>query len=82
MSPIDRSIYDDFGSSVNFVDGCYEVELPWKSFHPTFPNNYQLCLSQLRGLPKRLKHDRDVPWEYNSVIEDQVCQGIVEVVEP
>ena len=82
ISPIDRSVYDDFGSSVHFVDGRYEVELPWKSFHPTLPDNYQLCLSRLRGLLKRLKHDPDVLREYNSVIEDQVRQGIVEVVEP
>ena len=81
ISGTDRSIYDEFGSSVRFVDGRYEVELPWKEAHPTLPDNYNLCVTRLRGLLKRLKHYPDVLCEYNSIIEDQLQQRIVEVVD-
>ena len=49
-------------------------ELP----HPTLPDKYNLCVTQLRGL---LKQDPDVLQEYNSITEDQHKQGIVEVVD-
>ena len=82
ISSVEHSIYDEFGSSVRFVDGQYQVELPWKEAHPTLPDNYQLCVNRLRGLLKRLKHDPDVLREYDSIIADQLRQGIVEFVNP
>jgi hypothetical protein len=78
----ERSIHDEFESSIRFVDGRYEVELPWKEAHPPLPDNYQLCVRRLYGLLKRLKHDPDILREYNATIQDQLRQGIVEVVEP
>ena len=82
ISGEDRSIYDEFGSSVRFVNGHYDVKLPWKEPHPTLPDNYHLCVSQLNGLLKRLNHDPEVLQEYDSIIADQLKQGIVEIVDP
>ena len=82
ISGSDRSVYDEFGDSVRFVNGRYEVELPWKEAHPALPNNYHLCVQRLRGLLKRLKHNPDVLFEYTSTIRDQLSQGIVEVIQP
>ena len=50
ISGADRSVYDEFGSSVRFVEGRYEVELPWKEAHPALPDNYNVCVTRLRGL--------------------------------
>ena len=48
----ERSVHDEFGSSIRFVEGKYEVQLPWKDAHPALLDNYQLCLKQLYGLVK------------------------------
>ena len=57
------------------------MELPWKEAHPPLPDNYNLCVTRLCGLLKRLKHDPDVLYEYDSIIKDQLRQGIVEIVD-
>ena len=57
------------------------MELPWKDPHLTLPDNYQLCLWRLYGLVRRLKQDPDVLHEYDSIIRDQIQQGIVETTE-
>ena len=80
VSGADLSIHDKFKDSVNFVDGRYEVKLPWREMHPTLPNNYSLCLKRLRGLLKRLRHNPGILQEYHSTIQDQLKRGIVEPV--
>ena len=78
ISISERSVYDEFGNSVRFVEGRYEVELPWKEAYPILPDNYQLCVRRLKGLLKRLNHDPEI---LNSIIQDQLRQGIVEIVK-
>ena len=43
--------------SIHFMDGRYEVQLPWKKNHPMLPDNYQLGLKWLRSLGRQLKLD-------------------------
>ncbi len=76
-----RSVYEEFGDTIHFVDGRYEVALPWKDPHPLLPDNYQLSLKRLHGLLRRLRQDPDTLKEYDSIIRAQLEQGIVEVVE-
>lgn len=76
------SVHDEFGSSIQLVEGRYEVQLPWKDAHPPLPDNYQLCLKRLHGLVKRLKQDPAILSEYDSTIKKQMQQGIVERVGP
>ncbi len=71
----DRSVHDDFEDTVRFKDGRYEVCLPWKDPHPTLPDNYHLSLKRLRG------QDQSLLSEYNSIIRNQIKEGVVEVVE-
>lgn len=77
----DRSLYDDFCDTIEFRDGRYEVQLPWKSPRQDIPNNYELSLKRLRGLLRRLRCDSDVLREYDTIIKTQLQQGIVELIE-
>ena len=52
----------------------------WKDPHPVLPDNYSLCLRRLRGLLRRLRQDPDVFREYDSIIRDQIKQGVVQVI--
>ena len=77
----DQSVYEEFGSTVRFNDGRYEVSLPWKDPHPILPDNYQLSLKRLQGLLCHLRQNPKVLQEYDSIIQNQLCQGIVEAVD-
>ena len=76
------SVLEEFTQTVQFKNGRYEVSLPWKSSHPMLPDNYLLSKKRLDGLVKRLRHDPEVLREYDSIIQSQRSQGIVEEVDP
>ena len=46
------------------------------------PDNYQLCVKRLHGLLRRLRQDPNMLDQYDSIIRDQIKQGIVQPVEP
>ena len=73
-------VLDEFTQTVQFKNGHYEVSLPWKNSHPMLPDNYLLSKKRLEGLVKRLRHDPEVLKEYDSIIQSQRSQGIVEEV--
>ena len=45
------------------------------------PDNYQLSLNRLNRVLRRLRQDKRILHEYDSVIKTQIQQGIVEIVE-
>ena len=53
----DSSVVEDFKKSIRFVDGRYQVELPWKESHPPLTDHYNLCVKRLKGLLRRLQQD-------------------------
>ena len=75
------SVYQQFEESVAFVDGRYEVQLPWKTTHAPLNDHYQLCLKRLQGLVRRLQQEPEVLREYDATIKEQIKYGIVEVVQ-
>ena len=74
-------MYSEFTNSISFNDNRYEVCLLWKESHPVLPDNYSLSHRRLTSLLKRLKHDPSTLQAYNDVIQDQLTQGIIEVVD-
>lgn len=81
ISNVERTVYDEFQDKIRFADGRYEVSLPWKEPHPPLPDNHQLSLKRLQGLLQRLRHDRKILLEYDSIIKEQEGLGIIERVE-
>ena len=77
----DRSVLTQFEEKIQFRDGRYEVSLPWKDPHPVLPTNYQLCLKRLHGLFHRLQQNPSLLEEYDTIIQNQVQQRIVQPVE-
>ena len=76
----DKSILDKFDQSIQFVDGHYEVVLPWKDNCTVLPDNQLLCLKCLRGLWRRLRQIPTRLKEYDSLINDHLKNNIIEVV--
>ena len=73
-------LYDKFVSKVEFTEGRYQVQLPFKEDHELLPDNFALCKSRLVSLLKRLNLKPEVLKHYDDVIRDQDKQGIVEPV--
>ena len=76
----DTTVLGDFSKRIAIDGGRYQVSLPWKETHAALPDNHQLSLKRLRGLLNRLKHNPPILEEYDSLIKDQLRNGIIERV--
>ncbi len=76
----EHPVQQQFSQKIAFKRGRYEVHLPWKESHPPLPDNYNLCRRRLDGLLTRLRQDPERLQQYNAVIQDELRQGVVEVV--
>ena len=75
------TLYDKFVNEVEFVEGRYQVRLPFKEDHDLLPDNFALCKSRLVSLLRRLSVKPDVSRQYNDVIREQLKKEIIEPVD-
>lgn len=76
----ETSAYEKFVQQIRFDGKRYEVSLPWKDHHHPLPDNLSLCRQRLEGLLKRLRQSPQLLSEYDTIIQDQLCLGIIESV--
>ena len=79
--PNEGTVHDKFLDSIHQVEGRYEVNLPWKEHHRLLPDNYEVAISRLNSVLKRLKKTPELLQEYNHIIEEQSERGIVSDVD-
>ena len=75
-----RTLYDRLTEVIKFKNGRYKVLLPWKEIHDSLPDNHEMCLMRLQSLLRRLRHDPAILNEYHQVMQDQLEQGVIELV--
>jgi hypothetical protein len=80
VKPMEESIHSKFVQEINYKNGRYEVNLPWRGGHLNLPENYEICVRRLHGLHRRLIQDPDLLRAYDDVIREQLKSGIVERV--
>ena len=74
-------VLQEFENSVDFVDGRYEVKLPWRRGSSSrLQNNEKLAAIRLQNLNRRLTHEPESQVKYDSVIQNMWSSGIVEEV--
>eukprot|EP00731_Ephydatia_muelleri_P007346 Em0003g1594a len=73
--------YNQFIEGITFQEGRYCVQLPWKSTHLPPPDNFNLSQLQLRGLLKHLRQEPSLLQQYDTVIKEQLKEGIVKAVQ-
>ena len=78
----EQSVYQKFVEDVSFRGGRYCVRLPWKFRRIMLPDNQELCQRRLYNLLRRLQQSPQILAQYNEIIQDQLRQGIVEIVDP
>ena len=72
---------EQFEGNMNFQDGKYTVNLPFREENPTLPNNYNIAANRLKTLTKCLRRDPDTMKEYDRIIAEQLDKGIIERVD-
>jgi hypothetical protein len=70
-----------FNDTIEFTDGRYYVKWPWKTSNPQIPTNYELSLGRLNSLLRRYKNSPDVLKQYQTTLDNQEKQGIIEKVD-
>ena len=77
-----QNVYKEFKEQLGrSQEGYYETGLLWKANHPPLANNEAGSLRRLESLVKRLQKQPNLLERYDSVIQDQLTQGIVERVQ-
>ena len=71
-------VYEEFKEQLERSPaGWYETRLPWKVNHPTLPTNETGSKRRLEQLVRKLERNGQYE-EYDSIIQDQLKEGIVE----
>ena len=67
---------------IKFNGSRYEVSLPWRNDICDEPltSNYDICEKRLRALQVKLKNDPELLHEYNAILQQQLQDGIIELV--
>ncbi|CAB4040249.1 Hypothetical predicted protein, partial [Paramuricea clavata] len=73
-------VHEEFLDGISFTGSRYAVKLPWKESHDKLPDNYANSLGRMKNQLRRLKKEPALLTEYDSIIREQVEQGIVEPV--
>jgi len=55
-------------NSIQFVDGHYQVAIPWREVGFSIPNNYKMAVEQLKKLEKCLQNNPEVAMAYDESI--------------
>ena len=76
----EASVYEKFIQQISFEGQRYQVSLQLRECHPPLLDNLDQCRGWLFSLLKRLKQNRKLLADYDSVIKDQINRGIVQVV--
>ena len=66
------SVYDKFMNDVKFVNGRYEVRLPFKEDHPLIEDNYALAVRRLEALKNKLNKNPKLLKQYDEIMQNQL----------
>ena len=77
----EATLFEQFKEQVTFDGIRYVVTLPWRDDVSLRSDNYDLSLSRLKGLLRRMRGNPSLLDEYHKSIKSQIENGNVEVVE-
>ena len=67
-------------NSFRFIDGRYEVGVPWKEDSHEMVNNHKMAMKRLQNTEKRLLKNSDVLKAYDEVIDQYLDKGYIRKV--
>ena len=82
MSVEDKRALTSMESTITFVDGHYQLALPWKRTPPQLTTNKFMAESRLRNLRSRFKKDPELHEKYADIMRDYERSGVVSRLLP
>ena len=78
----ENEVLSDFKENIKLNEGesRYTVPLPEKQHHELLPDNYNVSMSRLLSLRKKLEADPKLLREYNDIISSFLHEGFIEPV--
>jgi len=80
LSREDRRTYSLMSQSIEFVDGHYQLPLPWRHDFQVLPNNLKTVEKRLMGLKRHLLKDPEIREKYVEQMRIMIEKGYTEKV--
>ena len=81
-TPPEKDAMAKVAASRRYVDGCYEVGIPWIQEEITLENNRVLAQKRLENLERSLQHRPEVARKYNEVLSSHLKKGYIRKLTP
>ncbi|XP_038147342.1 uncharacterized protein LOC119793281 isoform X1 [Cyprinodon tularosa] len=80
MSREDLHFMNIVNNSTKLIKGHYNIDLPFRSESPCFPNNICVAEQRLQSLRRRFEKDAEYKEEYTACVNNMLQQGHAEAV--
>lgn len=81
FSQEDRYWLDKVERSCKFVQGSYEIPLPFKDKQSKLPNNYNMALKRLHYIKSKLLKNESMLKDYAGFMQDMLNKGYAEQID-
>ena len=72
-----ETVLHEFESKIKFEENRYEVELPFIEKHDVLNDNLNNSTRRMSSLLTKFKSNEQLLYDYDSIIKDQLKQGII-----
>ena len=77
----ERDAENKANQSLSFMEGRYEIGIPWRGDGPTLPDNKRAALARLGSLERNLKKSPSMAEKYKEKMKENLEKGYVRLVE-
>ena len=76
----EQSALDKAEESLKFLNGRYQLSIPWKENETELPNNYDVAVRRLQNTEKKLIRNTEIAKAYTEKIEDYIKKDYIRKV--
>ena len=78
----EKASLEKLEESIRYVDGRYQVAIPWKDDEPALPNNYEMALRRILNTEKRLLKNPEIGEAFTNNINQYLEKGYIRRLDP
>ena len=82
LNPDEQRALEQVEKFLKYVDGRYQVALPWKESVPDLPDNYDMALRRLCNTEKHLLKNPEIAAAYSENITQYLEKGYIRKINP
>ena len=82
LNPDEQCTLEQVVKSLKYVDGRYQVALPWKENVPDLPDNYDMALRRLCNTERSLLENPEIAAAYSENITQYLEKGYIRKIDP